>query len=365
MGIKYIHDESVPEGNVKVEFNQRFNGQRKQTTVTCRESNVDREYQKWADKMETETATGTDTSKRTLFETIDEYLEYYRTLVNSRGTINTLKDKERVLRRFAETAAPRKLRDIKRKHIMEYKQHRFAGGVRVRTVNCDIAYLSHFINWSRHRDYFIGNNPAEGMKEKEDNIRIILLTSEQTDELFEKAKGDIYTAVALAVHAGLRKQEILNLEWKDIDFSSSQIHVRPENSKGSKSRIVPLTSDLSEHLYDMRKQSLHHTRVFENWTTNHRFRKPWELLRDKLSFRELADGKVLHFHDLRHCFAVKLRQHGVALDRISVYMGHESVKVTERYYANVPVLETAQEDMKVLNNVVPLKKKQTSSQVAG
>lgn len=126
--------------------------------------------------------------------------------------------------------------------------------------------------------------------------------------------------------------------------------------QGAKGRIVPLTDDLKQHLFDLRLQHINDKRIFEDWVTNHRFRKPWELLRDKLSFKKLPDGKDFHFHDLRHCFAVKLRQHGVPLDRISLYMGHKSVKVTEKYYANVPVLETSREDMQVLNNVVPLKR---------
>ena len=153
----------------------------------------------------------------------------------------------------------------------------------------------------------------------------------------------------------MRKQEILGLQWSDIDFKQNQIWIRPETSKGSKGRIVPLTEDLKEHLQQLYRENPYIGRVFAEWNSDYSFRKNWELLRDKLSFRKLPDGKDIVFHDLRHCYGVKLRQHGVDLGRIAVYMGHTSVKVTERYYANVPVLETARDDMAILNNVVPLK----------
>lgn len=185
-------------------------------------------------RLETETANGKDASKRTIFETINEYIEFHSSLVGSNIKLNTFKDKQRILNRFAEFAGSIKLQDLKRRHIMEYKQKRYARGARIRTVNCDIAYLSHFLNWCRDRDYYIGNNPAERMKEKEENIRFILLSSEQMNELFEKAERKMYTATALAVHAGLRKQEVINLEWQDIDFTNDQIWIKPENSKGRK-----------------------------------------------------------------------------------------------------------------------------------
>jgi hypothetical protein len=80
--------------------------------------------------------------------------------------------------------------------------------------------------------------------------------------------------------------------------------------------------------------------------------------RNTLADPKFKDGDTLKTFDYVVAippFSVKLRQHGVDLGRIAVYMGHTSMKVTERYYANVPVLETAREDMEILNKVIPLK----------
>lgn len=44
----------------------------------------------------------------------------------------------------------------------------------------------------------------------------------------------------------------------------------------------------------------------------------------------LPDG---HSHRFRDTFAVRLLENGVALDVVSVLLGHQSIRVTEKHYA--------------------------------
>jgi integrase/recombinase XerD len=48
---------------------------------------------------------------------------------------------------------------------------------------------------------------------------------------------------------------------------------------------------------------------------------------------EIAKIEKGHAHRFRDTFAVELLQAGVPLDRVSVLLGHKSVKITEKYYA--------------------------------
>ncbi len=71
-----------------------------------------------------------------------------------------------------------------------------------------------------------------------------------------------------------------------------------------------MSNDLKDYLISVRRESPDSVKVISQWNTEYAFRKPWELLRDKLSFKDLPGGEILHFHDLRHVYAVKLRQGG-------------------------------------------------------
>jgi integrase/recombinase XerD len=48
---------------------------------------------------------------------------------------------------------------------------------------------------------------------------------------------------------------------------------------------------------------------------------------------ELAKAAAGHAHRFRDTFAVELLLAGVPLDRVSVLLGHSSIRITERHYA--------------------------------
>ena len=57
----------------------------------------------------------------------------------------------------------------------------------------------------------------------------------------------------------------------------------------------------------------------------------WQRSLDKLF--TLAGVKGGHAHRLRHTFAVELLLAGVPIERVSVLLGHSSVRITEKYYS--------------------------------
>jgi len=59
--------------------------------------------------------------------------------------------------------------------------------------------------------------------------------------------------------------------------------------------------------------------------------------------RGLAGIKDGHPHRFRDTFAVELLLSGVPLERVSVLLGHSSIKVTERHYA--PWIRARQEQL--------------------
>lgn len=51
----------------------------------------------------------------------------------------------------------------------------------------------------------------------------------------------------MALFAGLRRQEIIELKWSDIDLFRGLINLRPEITKTKKQRFVPIPDFLEDH----------------------------------------------------------------------------------------------------------------------
>ena len=96
-------------------------------------------------------------------------------------------------------------------------------------------------------------------------------------------------------------------------------------------------------------------RVFQEWRSEEWLRNAFERVRKKLSFNPLPNGTNLHFHDLRHVYAQSLRDMGIALQDIQAFLGHSSVSVTEKFYAQAGGKD-AKMKVEKLAEIIPLRK---------
>lgn len=136
-------------------------------------------------------------------------------------------------------------------------------------------------------------------------------------------------AVLLAGDAGLRRGEILALEWRDVDLvrgvlvvQRSEVYGEVGSTKGNAARHVPITDLLREAL-----EALPHSnkRVLANVG-------PKEL-RTMVRHAEAAAGldNTGYLHILRHTFASHLAAAGESLYRIQAAMGHQDHATTQGY----------------------------------
>ncbi|MFC1669236.1 tyrosine-type recombinase/integrase [Spirochaetota bacterium] len=273
----------------------------------------------------------------------------------------------RAKKSFREFFKGKPLLTIKRYHIEDYFIWRRDNPLTERiktvsnaTINREISYLSHFFNYCIERDYYQRNNPAQRIKKDEDNIRRIKLTIEQTTELLNEAykHTKLYAAVLLGLLGGLRQKEVLGLSWENVNFENSLIHARERTTKGRKSRIVHIPENLKEYLIELRKMEPHTDLLFHEYKGKSWLQSAFRRLRERLSFKHVLDvesGKKhrLKYHDLRHIYAGVLYDKGVSLNDIKELLGHSSVRITERRYANA----SKDVDPKVvesLNKIIPL-----------
>lgn len=127
--------------------------------------------------------------------------------------------------------------------------------------------------------------------------------------------------VLLAMNTGLRKGELLSLDWSDINMQARMLTVRPEHAKSGKQRHVPLNAEAMMVLGKWNSRSTTAGSVFG--ITG--MKSSWEKL--------LVEAKItsFRFHDLRHHFASKLVMAGVDLNTVRELLGHADLTMTLRY----------------------------------
>lgn len=127
-------------------------------------------------------------------------------------------------------------------------------------------------------------------------------------------------AVLLSLNTGLRRGELLALEWKSVDLERKTITVEGFNAKSNQTRHVPLNTEALDVLTRWKAQNVEN-QVFP-FTT---FKKSWGGL--------LKRAKIANFrwHDMRHDFASRLASKGIPLNTIRELLGHQSLTMTLRY----------------------------------
>ena len=138
-------------------------------------------------------------------------------------------------------------------------------------------------------------------------------------------------AVLLSLDTGLRRGELLNMKWSDVDFEQKHLTVVGEGAKSGQTRHVPLNSEALEVLKQWKQQQSANS-VQSIWVFHGKDGQPFENLR-KSWIGVLEDAKITDFrwHDLRHTFASKLVMAGVDLNTVRELLGHSDYKMTLRY----------------------------------
>jgi site-specific recombinase XerD len=215
--------------------------------------------------------------------------------------------------------------------VEKYKAGRLQDGVEPASVNREIACLRHMCNKAVEWGYG-KKNPVNGVKLlKEPPGRIRFLEAAEIDKLLQAVDGlkrgcgrYLRPVVVLALNTGLRKNEILQLKWKDIDLKEKKITVK--RTKNNEIRTVPINDTLYQELVKVtRHPEGEYIFCDKSGIPYGNVRKSFE------SALEVAKIEDFHFHDLRHTFASHLVMKGCDLRTVQQLMGHKDIKMTMRY----------------------------------
>lgn len=124
--------------------------------------------------------------------------------------------------------------------------------------------------------------------------------------------------ILLAIETGLRRGEILALNWRYISLESRTAHIPV--TKTNIPRTIPLTDDACAIL---RSLSAREGMVFE--LSANALRQAWERLRNRAGLNDLR------FHDLRHEAISRFCEMGLSIPEVSAISGHRDPRMLFRY----------------------------------
>lgn len=215
--------------------------------------------------------------------------------------------------------------------VEKWRNKRLADGIKPATTNRQInlikGCLSRAVEWEVIDSHDLQKVKAQAV----DNAKVRYLSKDEESRLRESlAKFDIKhltTIVILAINTGMRKGEILSLNWNDINLENKVLTVDFQNAKSGNTRHIPLNTQAFNALSDWQKLSGNIGYVFKDSNQQRilDFRYDWA---DLLEDASITDFR---FHDLRHHFASKLVMASVDLNTVRELLGHSDLKMTLRY----------------------------------
>lgn len=230
--------------------------------------------------------------------------------------------------------------DIIRQQLKEFeagKALRGDGAGRVKTINRDRSpstvnryrtVLSAIFRYAIFEGYVV-NNPVSRVAARKANNQINRFLDESERQRLLKAckKSDwsrLHLLVLMALTSGMRKSEVHNLRWNDIDFENNL--ARLATSKNGEPRWCPLPDFVMDQLRPLREVGTGLIFASDNKPEQpFEFKKHW----DK-ALRE-AGIENFRFHDLRHSAASLLAMSGASLYEVGEVLGHKSTQTTKRY----------------------------------
>lgn len=255
------------------------------------------------------------------------------------------RSKDHVLRRLKLELGSEQVSGLTRERLIRYGRERAAEGAGPATLAIDISFIGTVLTHAA---------ALHGLQVNTDAVRLARVALRRMDALgrglerdrrpteaeletlfarFSSNRGTalpLATIVKFAIATAMRLDEIMRIEWKDLDPRTRTILVAdrkdPRKKDGNDQR-VPLLDvtgyDALEILEQHRKQVSDKGRCF-----------PYNARSVGTAFRRACEeaGIIdLHFHDLRHEGTSRLFEAGLTIEQVPLVTGHKDWKMLKRY----------------------------------
>ena len=217
------------------------------------------------------------------------------------------------------------------------------------TVNRELALLKHMyskaIEWGRYEE-----NPAKKVKLLKGEVkRVRFLMPDDVQKLLSNCADHLKPIVTVAVHTGMRKGELLSLNWDQVNFEQGIISLL--DTKNHERRDISMNETVKATLTGMERKGSY---VFsaEDGGSFGDVRRSFETALRRSGIQDFR------FHDLRHTFASNLVMESVDIVTVMELMGHKDLTMTLRYTHLAPNHKT--KAVNILDRVLSLNPPQSA-----
>lgn len=228
----------------------------------------------------------------------------------------------------------RRLNSITYEDLVAYRKKRFETPTRrgeqrsVSNVNRELSLLRAIFNYARRSNLIIRSPFEMGaglISIADETKRERILTRDEERRLLEActgARAHLYYIVLMALATGMRKGEILQLTWPDVDFDQRVITVKAEITKTRRERVIGMTAKL--------KTTLEHWQMIQQ-ESELVFAGIKDVKRSFTTACRKAGIENFRFHDLRHTATTRMVQAGVLPAEVMKQTGHTQWTTFNRY----------------------------------
>jgi integrase len=291
-------------------------------------------------------------------------------LVRTKGQVRatTLKETARAVRDFTECVGDINVQEVRYEHGERFIQHCLDQQVSAATVTKKVKHLKRVFQLAEDRGQ-LDQHPLRKLKPPKvprRKIRVftdhecycLCRVARQYEEKGSPIKWELLIRMCLGT--GMRRGELLNTTWRDIDFSSMTVDVAPKKDgvdtwewhiKDTERRTLPLTAELLRLLVEhqmsqpegcpyifvpmARYKRIQELRRTEQWTVE-KGRSPLSKFCYHFNnIRRLAGIHTGTFHDLRRTCLSNWVIQGLSLHEVKELAGHAGIETTERFYLAV------------------------------
>jgi len=266
--------------------------------------------------------------KLTLDEGMDEYLNYKGSSIKKL----TLEYYEQTYGKWIKPKLGNKiLKDITSNDLQSIVNNMLKMGMAPRTTQSIKQIMRPLFKYFANKG-FVNGNPASLIQiPKFDNTVQLSLTEEEITSLYKAINEypiEPFNVLFKWLSEGRRLNELLSLEWKEVNFNNKTYSVLSTKNKAGATMQYKLRENIIQALKNFDQKSPY---VFHALTNSSKPMSKETVRGHWAKLLKQADIKHLRIHDLRHIIGGDLVSNNFTLEEIAHVLGHTSTSVTKRY----------------------------------
>jgi integrase len=275
------------------------------------------------------------------------------------------KEYEADLKRIESYQRVTSVRHITPQYVLGYREWRLAQTVRgtdrfvtPRTVNRDVNTLRNMLNKGKYWK-MLGGNPIADIEPLPHDSPVKErrpLTVDEVTDLFEASPDYLKAVWRMFMTSGIRRGELVDLRFSDIDYDRQTATVRAVTAKSHKARDIPLDRTVLAMIRDLhdrarrrqpvkgvtRKQTQQQSKSFSrshvfvsqaNTPLRNNLLRRFYAICKRAGIEGAEPGGSVDIHSLRVSFVTLSLEHGANPKAVQRILGHSTLALTMNVYA--------------------------------